>query len=131
MSLLTREAILTAADMPHQEVPVPEWGGQVRVKSLTAKEQNDFAQGFEYEKHGSRLRLKPGQNYGPRLVVLCAVDADGSALFGDGDVVTLAGKSGKAVARLVEAIQKLNGMSEEEQEEIEKNSGAAPSGVSS
>ena len=36
MALLTREDILNYNDIKTEIVPVPEWGGEVKVKGLTA-----------------------------------------------------------------------------------------------
>ena len=35
--LLTRDAILAAADIQTETVPVPEWGGEVAVRPLTGR----------------------------------------------------------------------------------------------
>ena len=32
LNLLSRDAILQAQDLPHEDVEVPEWGGMVRVR---------------------------------------------------------------------------------------------------
>ena len=42
MGVLTREQILKADDMTTERVPVPEWGGEVLVKSLTGRQRDEF-----------------------------------------------------------------------------------------
>jgi len=44
MGLLTRDAILEAQDLQHEEVYIPEWGGSVRVRTLTGAERDAFEQ---------------------------------------------------------------------------------------
>lgn len=34
MTILTKQAILTAQDLKTEDVAVPEWGGEVRVRTL-------------------------------------------------------------------------------------------------
>ena len=38
--LLSKEQILAAEDLPHKDVPVPEWKGTVRVRALTGFERD-------------------------------------------------------------------------------------------
>ena len=39
MAILTKNAILSAEDFEYAIVPCPEWGGDVRVRGLTAADQ--------------------------------------------------------------------------------------------
>lgn len=41
LPMLTAEAILGAADTPEEVLPVPEWGGSVRIRGLTKRQQVD------------------------------------------------------------------------------------------
>ena len=42
MTLLSKTAILAAQDLQTEDVEVPEWGGAVRVRSLTGRERDAF-----------------------------------------------------------------------------------------
>lgn len=42
MTVLTREAILSADDLPAETVDVPEWGGKVRIRTMTGSERDAF-----------------------------------------------------------------------------------------
>ena len=42
MSLLSKEAILAAQDLPSEDVEVPEWGGTVRVRGLDGKGRDEY-----------------------------------------------------------------------------------------
>jgi len=117
---LTREAILGVSDLPTEDVPVPEWGGVVRVRTLTGAERDAF-EGSIVEKRGKKMVVK-SDNMRARLVALAVVDEDGNRLFTDADVIALGKKSGAALARVFQVAQHLSGLTEDDVEELEKNS---------
>lgn len=123
MDYLTKEQIFTAQDLPIEEVEVPEWGGKVRVRGLSAGERDAF------EIANGTAQLK-GENPSPRarLCALCALDAEGKLLFAPADVERLAAKSGAAVDRVFQAAHRLSGM---RPEDVEKNSASGPGAASS
>ncbi len=133
-NLLDRSAILGADDLGSEIVQVPEWNnGHVRVRGLTAAERDAYEQSLmEATRTGKRTKITPKlQNAKARMAVLCIVDADGKRMFTDEDAAALGEKSASALNRIVEAIQKLSGMSDEDLEELEKNSGTGQSDDSS
>jgi hypothetical protein len=128
MALLDRLAILQARTLPQESVSVPEWGGDVFVRTLTAKELDDF-QAANIQ--GSGKDRKPNlQNFRARLAVRCIVDADGKRLFEDTDAEALGAASCRAIDRVFAVAQRLNGMTDESTESIAKNSETALSGGS-
>lgn len=42
MAYLNRQQILEANDLPTEDVPTPEWGGTVKVKTLNGLEREAF-----------------------------------------------------------------------------------------
>lgn len=122
MELLGRAAILAAPDLPTVDVPVPEWGGTVRIRSMSAAERDDF------EAETYALRGPDGAtnlaNIRARLLARCAVDAEGTPLFTAADAGALGKKSAAAVDRCVAMAQKLNGLSAQDVEALLGNSGA-------
>lgn len=127
MSLLTRDAILALQDVKDQVVKIPEWGGEVRVRAMTAGARDAFEQdAFE----ASRDK-KPLGNIRARLVARCVIDEQGNPLFADADIEALGKKSAAAMDRIYEAVLRMNAMRESDIEELEKNSAAAPGGASS
>lgn len=125
MGYLTRDEILNADDREYEDVECPEWGGTVRLRSLSAKEFDDYQKSIVQQKRGNRtVNL---ENVRAKLVIRCAVDALGNALFGESDLATLGKKSSKPIDRLFEAAQKLVGMSDEDVEELVEDFGATQS----
>lgn len=120
MGLLTREQILTADDQVVEDVPVPEWGGVVRVRGLTGTQRDRF-EGEAVEQRGRKTKLN-FENLRARLVSLTVVDGDGKRMFSDADVAALGQKSASALDRVFAVAQRLSGMSDQDVEELTKNS---------
>lgn len=116
MALLTKDEILAADDLPTEDVEVPEWGGTVRVRTLTGAERDRFEESITQVKGGS---VKTNYaNLRARLVALCAVDEQGRRLFSDADAAALGRKSAAALDRVFIAARRLNGMSDADIEEM-------------
>lgn len=103
--LLTKEQILSAADLPHEDVLVDEWGGWVRVRRLTLREID------------AAIQAKKGSDYIVELVAASVVTEDGQKLTPD----EVAAKSAKSVTALFRVAAKLNGIDAEATERAEKN----------
>lgn len=122
--VLKRDQILAADDLKTELVNVPEWGGEVCIKSLTGKERDKFeASMMKIGKNG-----KPEQNMEnlrARLVVLTCIDPDDSnlPLFTDKDIEALGAKSAHALDRVFSAAQKLNGFTQEDVEALAEGFG--------
>ena len=109
MSNLTREEILNMSDLTPVPVNVPEWGGQVYVRPLTALEKEVFESYFG--------KTEEGISIGARLVSMAACDANGEKLFAPEDIVLLSEKSGSAIGTIFAKAQGLTYPSRMEQEE--------------
>ena len=129
MTLLTRDAILGAHDLPSEDVSVPEWGGTVRVRALTGAERDAFeASMVQVRSDGTRqFRL---ENIRARLVALTIVDENGERLFSDADVKALGAKSAAALERVGSVAQRLSALTDEDVEELAEGLGAGPSAPS-
>jgi hypothetical protein len=125
MALLNRDQILAAEDRKSVEVDVPEWGGSVLVRTLSGRERDEF--------ESSTVRTRGGKreenfaNFRARLVSLCMVDERGERLFKTRNEIDMLGnKSVAALQRVFDAAQKLNGMSEEDVEELTESFDETP-----
>ena len=63
MALLSRDDILNADDLTIETVAVPEWGGEVNVKTLTGAEKDKWqtARARSTSAMGSRSFIRSGQ----------------------------------------------------------------------
>lgn len=120
---LTRDDILGADDLPRIEVDVPEWGGPVWVRTMTATEKDAFEDSI-LEKRGKGKNATYEmtlQNIRAKLLVRTLCDADGERLFTNKDLNALAGKNGGVMTRLFAEAQTLNGLDADDIEELAGN----------
>ncbi len=111
---LDRNAILQQAPvLPRELVSVPEWGGDVWVRTLTASERDQLEMEWERTK---RVHFRA------RLVYYCACDDQGKDLFRAEDIPILGGHSTSALTRICDVAFRLNKFTREEVEELEKKS---------
>jgi hypothetical protein len=116
MKMLSKEQILNANDLPCEFVPVPEWGGDVKVKTMTGLERDAFEVSIFTEDKKKDLR-----NIRAKLCAYTAVDDSGKLLFSESDIDALGRKSSLALNRVYEVAARLNGIGSKEIEDFEKN----------
>jgi hypothetical protein len=117
-TFLSKDQILGADDRRYEIVEVPEWGGSIRLRSLTGAEITDW-QSKNMRGPANKQRINYRSHVVERLIALCAVDEHGAPLFDDpGDVLRLASKSAAAINRLNEACLRLNALTEDDQKEV-------------
>jgi hypothetical protein len=125
-----RDQILAADDRPFVKEDVPEWKCIVYVHTMTGRDRDAFEIGLVTQpaKRGQKGQMVR-DNMRARLLVKCLRDENSELIFnGDpADIVALGDKSGNVLGRLFEVARKLNGLSDEDVEELEKNLEGAPS----
>jgi hypothetical protein len=124
MAFLTREAILGADDRDYDTVACPEWGGDVRLRSISGRQRDEY-EGSLIEQRGSDRKMNL-RNARAKLIVLCAVDEEGRPLFTAEDLRALSAKNAKPIDRLFDACRKLTGLSDDDVKELTENFGATP-----
>lgn len=102
--ILSAAEILAASDITPIEVEVPEWGGTVRLRPLSAAEALAFTNS-----------MTKTTNDSVRLLALSAVDEAGKTIFTDKDIERLSQKALKPIMRLQDAALELNGLKKEAQ----------------
>lgn len=113
---LGRDDILAVDDAEIVPVPVPEWGGTVWVRSMTAGERD----ALETRAYEMRMAKEPPAAHA-LTVIFSACDKDGNLLFTEADLPALAKKRGKAMNRILAASQRLNFTSARDIEELAGN----------
>jgi hypothetical protein len=121
MNILTKDAILNADDLQTETVSVPEWGGEVIVKTLTGMERDEFENSILGDTEKPDIT-----NVRAKAVALSVVDQSGDRLFSPEDVLKLGKKNGRALDRIFAVVQRLNGLRKKDMEELIKNSEGAP-----
>lgn len=123
--LLGREDILRAEDFKTEDVAVPEWGGVVRVKSLTGDERDAFEAQIRDARKDGTFRPNPAK-VRSKLIAMTVIDEKGRKLFSHDDVVALGKKSAAAIERVWEVACRLSGLSKEDADEMSRDLGSAP-----
>lgn len=118
---LHKSDILSAQDIHFEVIDVPEWGGQVTIKTLTGKERDAFEasmiQGV------GRTQKIDMQNVRAKFCSLIIVDPDTrERMFLKPEIDTLAAKSAPALERVYARGMELSKFSKEDVEEMVGNS---------
>jgi hypothetical protein len=121
MALLGSAEILAADDRPFELVECPEWGGQVRIATMSGAERDEFEAALYGRAESGETALD--RHARVLIVAYCATDAEGSRLFRNpAEVEALGQKSFRPIRRLVESALRLNALTVEAGEDLEKNS---------
>lgn len=113
-SLTTSEIVNKQDARKWERVDVPEWGGYVNVRVMTANERDMLEVRFKDNRIGARAYM---------AAMLCCND-DGEDLFTNEHIAMLEKKSALALDRIFAVAMRVNGMTDEAVAELEKNSEA-------
>ena len=123
-ALLSKLAILGAADLKHEDVPVPAWGGTVRIRAMTGMERDAFRTSI-----ASEVGVPVGR-FSAALLAATIVDESGVQLFTLDDIAALQAKSAASLDVPAEVAMRLNGLGAKSGPDAAKNSESDQSGDS-
>lgn len=113
--VLNKETLLqNCKPLLHKDVPVPQWGGDVRIRVLNAGQQIEFADALADADKSKYLAF--------HMIVACVVDEDGAQLFDHDSYEWLKQQDPEAIALLFKEILELNKLNEGAVENAAKNS---------
>ena len=107
LPLLTRSDIL-GCEIRTGRIHVPQWGGWVRYRELTADEQGKM--GAAIIGPDNKPDLDKAMNVAHLLVCWCVIDENGDRVFNDDDAPQLAQARGAAIATVGKAIMAISGL---------------------
>lgn len=113
MPVLDKAAIMAASDVKLEKVHVPEWGGDVYIKTLSGTERDTFEDAYSQEKM---------KNFRSRFLSLTLCGKDGSRLFDDNEVDVVGKKSATVINRLFEKAWAFNAFRSEDVDAMGKDS---------
>ncbi|WP_299195759.1 hypothetical protein [uncultured Amphritea sp.] len=116
MALLTRDQILAADDHKTEVVPVPEWGGEVMVGTMSGTARDKLEASVIGKNGGANLT-----NARAKYLAACVVDEAGNLMFSEKDITKLGSKSVAALDRVFEVAQRLNRITDADLEDLAKN----------
>lgn len=121
MGLLSKSAILGAEDLKHEDVPVPQWGGTVRVRMMTGAERDEFRTELAKRDPGDGV---PAGEFSAALLVATCVDEHGNRLFTVDEIEALRAKCAASLDKPASVAMRLNGLGGNAVAEAAKNSEA-------
>lgn len=123
---MDKMSILKSKDVQVVSVPVPEWGGDIYLRTISGADRD----AWEMDCWGRDNDMMRGRNMRAKLLVRAICDEEGTRIFTDMDAADLGQKNAKVLDRLFDRAAALNGLREEDVKELEKNSEDDPSGAS-
>lgn len=130
MALLTRNQILEAKDIKTKVISVPEWGGDIMIKQLSAKEYNDIVMNMVNIRKMAAKQLSSKKNADENLedainelaiknqkillLIKSIVDENMKPLFTEADLELLYQKNNNVIDRIIAEIEEFNANSIEE-----------------
>lgn len=115
--LLSKSDILGRQDLKTEIVEVPEWGGSVKVSTMSGFARDRFE--ADIAQVNGKINTK---NIRAKLAIATIVDEHNKPLFDEKDIEALGNKSCAALDRVFAVAQKLNLISDKEVETLAKNS---------
>ena len=113
MALLSKQSVLSVDDFQYDVVSCPEWGGEMRVRGLTAAEQS-----LVYKRYSDGKT----EDFDVIVCIMGCVDANGDSVFDNSDKEALRQKSFAVLDRIAKKIIALTGDNDPESiEAVRKN----------
>ena len=133
MTLLNFDDIVASQDKEYEDVDVPEWGGTVRIATMSGEDRDrwelSMMQADDSSERGFKLNFDAYSRV--RLVAMCLVDDNFNRIFVTKEQIEkLSQKSGKVMDLLYDVAQRVNGITDEDIDDLEKNSKSAQNGDS-
>lgn len=117
-----------AGRIKREPADAPQWqsdleGEPLFVRGLTGTERDEYEASrlrVSFDPKGRAKRELDLTNLRARLVAKCLVDADGKRVYADAEVAELGQEPGDILDRLYEQALRLSGLSDEDNEALEK-----------
>lgn len=130
MALLNRNQILEVKDIKTKIISIPEWGGDIMIKQLSAKEYNDITMNMVNIRKMAAKQLSSKKNADENLedainelaiknkkillIIKSVVDENMKHLFSETDMELLYQKNTNVIDRIIAEIEEFNADSIEE-----------------
>jgi len=99
--ILSKKDILLANDTVIKKVHIPEWGGDVYVRSMSGEQRDQFEALIVTNRNSV-------ENFRAKLASMTVCDEAGNLIFTEADIKELSKKSAAALQRIFIASQKLS-----------------------
>ena len=130
MDILTREQLLAKEELKTERVDFEDGKGSVFVRMMTGRERDRFEQSLmreETDKKGRVTYKRALEDFRAKLAVNTVCDETGKNIFQPQDYDELSQNMGAArLKQIADAAGRLNKITEEEGEDLVKNSESGP-----
>lgn len=121
-AFLGRSALLQKRPRRTKCVQLPELGGAVIVRELSALERGQYEAYFRSRSGETHLQRLARARH--KLIVMTVIDENGHRLFSDDDLKALDSLPASVAERITQAAQELSAVSDDDLDELAKNSEA-------
>ncbi len=112
-----RDKIATADDTRRQQVPCPEWGVTLEVRSITNRQKADWEVRCATVRKG-KTKVDPHRLKADLIVTTCYDPFDGSRVFTYDDIPMLAERNAAVLERLFDVACDLTGITQRDEGDI-------------
>jgi hypothetical protein len=127
MAVLGRAQIDAADDRKWEDVPVEEWGGEVRILGMSGTARNLFQKQMVVIGDNGKPKEVQLEDQLAKLLAKCIVGEDFKRLYTDADIKKLGAKNGAVLERLATVAKRLSGLGENAVKDAAGKSEATPS----
>ncbi len=122
MKFLGKQQILANKAQVIEQLEVPEWGGTVCIRSISARERGQIEAGIARYRETKGKEDSFARNFTLRMAGMALCDESGARLFSDEEISQLAEHNAAVIARIAEVAGRLAGFTKEDVEALAKNS---------
>jgi hypothetical protein len=127
MAVLGRAQIDAADDRQWEDVPVDEWGGEVRILGMSGTARNLFQKQMVVIGDNGKAKEVQLEDQLAKLLAKCIVGEDFKRLYTDAEIKKLGAKNGAVLERLAVIAKRLSGLGENAVKDAAGKSEATPS----
>ena len=117
---LTAKDILAVKDFKTRTIEVPEWGGEVMLRTISGNDREKF-ETMVLEKTGKDGQVKDSKLIRATLLAMTICNEEGKRILDKSTISALNDKSSKVIERLFLEASELNGLNEQAVVEAKKN----------
>lgn len=111
--LLNKHQIFAADDLRNEIVAMKEWGGDIKIRVMSVREQLNFDKFLASKPDDKEMAFF--------LIVKSCIDENNQPLFTEDDIQFLEQKSADSILKLFQAILALNKQRPDDVEKLAKN----------
>ena len=118
--MLTRSMILASEYPKPIEVDIPEWGGKVFIRYITADEREEW-ESLDWVQTANGTLKYNKEHIRARFLAFCLADENGDLLFSQDDIDVLSKQPAHIISGLYQIARQINVVGDDDILELAKN----------